>query len=119
MVLFLHLLGSIGLGFYLLLPFFSGRANNLPVLRSMNRVGMYLLILQFLTGGYLASQYDPTVAWYVTTAVLLVGLFAVTGIMGKKMKDGNAGAVQTLSAVNAILLILIVAIMYEPSWLPY
>ncbi|MFD2613472.1 hypothetical protein [Paenibacillus gansuensis] len=113
--LFIHLISAVGLGFYLLLPFVSGQANNLPVLRSMNRIGTYLLIVQFLTGGYLVSKYDLSVAWMVVSIVLLLAIFALTGIMGKKMKEGNTSSVQTLSAVNAVLLVVTVYIMSHPD----
>lgn len=117
-VLFLHLLGAIAVGFYLLMPFLTGNTENYPALRTMNRVGQYLLIVQFLTGGYLIAKFDSlSVAWMVVSIVLWLAIIALSGIMGKKMKESKVSSVRTLSTIVSIILIVITLLMYKPDLL--
>lgn len=94
-ILFLHLAGSIAMGYYLLLPFllrrlgsFSGetQAGYIGGLYKINRISQYLLVLQFITGGYLLSKGDYSPVW--TSAVLFLFLLvsAMAGMMGRPMK---------------------------------
>lgn len=133
-VLFLHLLGSVGLGFYLLLPFFSMKLKGLSPagqigyakgIHGLNRIGQWLLIVQFLTGGYLISSSNVSVPWIVVSIVLFLALGAASGMVAGPLKriigqDGNAGAaapkdssrLNAFSGVAAILVVLLLILMY-------
>ncbi|CAM4117974.1 hypothetical protein L1N85_02765 [Paenibacillus alkaliterrae] len=94
-MLFLHVLGAVGMGFYVVLPFMVGRASNLAGLGqggladgliSANRIVQYFLIVQLLTGGYMISQADYTVAWMVIVVLLFLAIGALGGIITKPLK---------------------------------
>ncbi|HEY0827099.1 MAG TPA: hypothetical protein VGE40_03315 [Bacilli bacterium] len=135
-IVFLHVLGAIGTGFYLLLPFLFLRLGALSSsaqdglvsgLFTANRIGQYLLVVQFLTGGYLISQGEYSVAWMVVVIVLFVGAAALAGIMSKPMKAlmanakaGKASAaeaakIKNFSFIIAILLVVIIVLMNYPA----
>lgn len=138
LILFLHLLGSTGMGFYLLLPFLAGRIGGKPdgglsgfagLLVTANRVGQYMLIVQFLTGGYLISQSEYSAAWSVIIGLLFIGIAAIAGIMGKPLKrlrdnpqqgDGegaDAGKVRRFGTVIGILYFVMLVLMKYPELL--
>ncbi|WP_199615703.1 hypothetical protein [Paenibacillus alkalitolerans] len=138
-VLFLHVLGSLAVGFYLLLPFVAARMGTLEPaaqvgyakgLHNLNRVGQWLLIVQFLTGGYLISQYDLSVLWMVVVIVLFVALGAMTGMLGGPLKrviasggegkqaaQRDASRVVMFSGIAAVLVFVLLLLMYYPQWL--
>ena len=82
-ILFLHILGAVGMGFYLVFPVFAARISSLnkqaqegyvQALVTANRFGQFLLIVQFLTGGYLIGKYKDIIlspAWMAVAIVLL------------------------------------------------
>ncbi|MGN7454716.1 hypothetical protein ACTHPH_07865 [Paenibacillus pasadenensis] len=129
-MVFLHVLGAGGLGFYLILPFLVGRASRLAGagqqglaegLVTGNRIAQYFLILQFLTGGYLISKADYTVAWMILSIVLFLAIAALGGIQTKPLKgivsQIQAGQSATASIAKVrmfsfILLALYVVILY-------
>ncbi|QJC54418.1 hypothetical protein HGI30_16370 [Paenibacillus albicereus] len=129
-MVFLHVLGAGGLGFYLILPFLVGRASRLAGagqqglaegLVTGNKIAQYFLILQFLTGGYLISKADYTVAWMVLSIVLFLAIAALGGIQTKPLKgivsqiQAGQSATASIAKVRTfsfILLILYVVIMY-------
>ncbi len=136
-MLLLHVIGALGLGYYLLLPFLfvparaltgSARSGYFRGLHKTNLVAMYFLVVQLLTGGYLVSQNDYTPLWMILAIVLLIAVGALTGIMGKRMKiaarkmgeDGNAdrdiAAARLLSVINGIVLLVIVILMVYPAY---
>ncbi|SES93933.1 hypothetical protein [Paenibacillus sp. NFR01] len=99
-VFFLHMIGTLALGFYLVLPFILGQAEKLSVsaregtlnaVGGLNRFAQYGLVLQLLSGGYLLSDGDYSVAWMVVVVVLLLALFAIGGMMGKPLRLASAG----------------------------
>ncbi|PLT46984.1 hypothetical protein B8V81_1208 [Paenibacillus pasadenensis] len=129
-MVFLHVLGAGGLGFYLILPFLVGRASRLAGagqqglaegLVTGNRIAQYFLILQFLTGGYLISKADYTVAWMILSIVLFLAIAALGGIQTKPLK-GIVSQIQAGQSATAniakvrmfsfILLALYVVILY-------
>lgn len=131
-MIFLHVLGSLALGFYIVLPFVVGRVNSLSLpaqegtvsaVRTLNRFGQYGLILQFLTGGYLISKADYSTTWIVVVIVLFLAAGALSGIIGKPLRlavegiraknevTDHIGKVRTLSSVLAIVIVVIVYFM--------
>ncbi|WP_128894703.1 hypothetical protein [Longirhabdus pacifica] len=91
----------------------------------INRIGQYLLVVGFLTGGYMVSKFDYTLLWMILAILLLLVMFAMSGMMTKPLKafkkgEGNpalAKKVLIFSVVNALTVIAIVVIMYHPEWL--
>ncbi len=132
----LHGLGAIAVGFYLILPFLTGKLSILSgdalqgytrVLFSLNRLGQYFLIIQFITGGYLISKAEYTWAWIILVLVLFIIVGALPGIMGKSLKrvlnpsEGSSAAqsvskIKTFSIVIAIVLLGLIYLMYYPMY---
>jgi len=131
----LHLLGAIIMGYYLLLPFMAGKLAALAgesrkgfatSVRAFNTFAQIVLVVQLLTGGYLMSLGDYSVPWMVATIVLVLLIGAFSGMLGKPLKrvlqsaDSNGSDVKRIrlfSALTAVSFLLIVIIMFEPSWL--
>lgn len=129
-MLLLHVLGAVGMGFYVVLPIMVGRASKLAGvgqggladgLLSANRVAQYFLVLQLLTGGYLMSQNDYSVAWMVIIIVLFLGIAALGGIISKPLKlvvasiqEGKSASAHINKArvMSIIVLVLYIAIIY-------
>ncbi|MFD2116521.1 hypothetical protein ACFSTH_07440 [Paenibacillus yanchengensis] len=110
-MLLLHVIGAAGMGFYLVLPFMIGRASKLSGtgqgglsegLLVANRMAQYFLILQFLTGGYLISKGDYSVAWMIIIVLLFLGIAAVGGIVTKPLKQIKVSIEQGQSATAHI-----------------
>lgn len=135
-LIYLHVVAAVFMGFYLVLPFLSGRlaaltgdklAGYLQVLFGMNRAGQWMIWIAFLTGGYLISKKPYTVWWMALVIVLFLAIAAVAGIMGKRMrltladpsgekKSQYLGAVRTLSLINGVLYFAIVTVMQFPFY---
>lgn len=124
-MIFLHVLGAIGMGFYIVLPIMIGRATKLAGvgqagladgLASANRIIQYFLIVQLLTGGYLMSQGDYTVAWMIIVIILFLAIAAISGIMSKPLKQivssNQAGQSATGHIMKARMFSLIVLVLY-------
>lgn len=97
---FLHMIGTLALGFYLVLPFILSGAQKLSApakegtlnaISGFNRFAQYGLVIQLLSGGYLMTKGDYTVAWMVVVVVLLLAMFALGGIIGKPLRLATAG----------------------------
>lgn len=97
---FLHMIGTLALGFYLVLPFIlSGTAKlsspakegTLSAINGFNRFAQYGLVIQLLTGGYMMSQGEYSIAWMTVVVVLLLAMFALGGIMSKPLRLAAAG----------------------------
>ncbi|HZG57676.1 hypothetical protein [Paenibacillus sp.] len=136
-VLFLHVLGALTVGFYLLLPFVVSKLKGLNPqaqvgfarsIFGLNRVGQWLLIVQFLTGGYLISKYELSVAWMIVVIVLFVALGAVSGMIAGPLKriiahggEGKAAAAKDASKLSAfsgaasLLVLVLLFLMYYPG----
>ena len=135
--LFLHVIGAVGLGFYLILPLIllrlkalSGNSlvDYLGGLYSTSRVMQYLLVVQLLIGGYLMSKIDYSVLWMVFSIGLLVVIGAISGIMNGKMKkaikdlkNGGTGtdfiaSIKMMSYIVTIALIVILYFMMFPQY---
>jgi hypothetical protein len=136
LILFVHLLASIGMGFYLLLPFLvqrlEGRQNAVlggvaGVLVTANRVGQYLLILQFLTGGYMISKADYSYLWMVLTGIIFLAMAACAGMLGKPLKrfrdahlegksaEGEVGRIRTLGVLIGVSFAVMIFLMKYPE----
>jgi len=129
-MLFLHVIGAVGMGFYIVLPIMLGRATKLAGvgqggladgLRSANRIAQYFLVLQLLSGGYLVSQADYTVAWMVIVVLLFLAIAALGGIISKPLKlvvasiqEGKSASAHINKArvMSIIVLVLYIAIIY-------
>lgn len=129
-MLLLHVLGAVGMGFYVVLPIMLGRASKLAGvgqegladgLLSANRIAQYFLIVQLLTGGYLMSQADYSVSWMVIVILLFLGVAALGGIISKPLKlvvasiqEGKSATAHINKArvMSIIVLVLYIAIIY-------
>ncbi len=138
-LLFIHVLGAVGMGFYLLMPFIGGKlggadlvqqAGIVRIFYKANKIAQYLVLAQFLTGGYLMSLNEAlSYTWMAVTVVLLIVIGAISGIMGVNLKrmlqaieagnssDVNAVKVKTFSWVLFVLLIVMLLIMNQPELL--
>lgn len=132
---FIHVLSAIVALFYLALPFLAAsgvRADNnrggtYGFLVTGNRIGQYILVLLFLSGGYMSSKAGVSIAWTIVATVLILAMFALTGIMSKPLKsvrsgllDANALAqavakIRKLGWINALVLVVLVVLMLNPT----
>ncbi|KTD85700.1 MULTISPECIES: hypothetical protein [Paenibacillus] len=129
---FLHMIGTLALGFYLVLPFIIGRAEKLSpaakegtlsAVTGFNRFAQYGLVIQLLTGGYMMTKGEYSVAWMIIIVVLLLAMFALGGIMSKPLRlaaagirenrdvKAETGKLRTLSALLSVSLLLMVFFM--------
>ncbi|MFS0727312.1 hypothetical protein [Paenibacillus sp. 1P07SE] len=134
---FLHVIGAVGMGFYVVLPFLIGRASRLAGegqsglaegLVSGNRIAQYFLILQLLTGGYLISQMEYAIFWIILTIVLFLAIAAVAGMMTKPIKQiaiaiqagqsasGHIGKARTMSFIVLLIYLVIIYLMKYPVY---
>ncbi|WP_080833847.1 DUF2269 family protein [Cohnella massiliensis] len=134
-MLFLHVVGAVGMGIYAVLPFVAARFRQLSTpaqeglangLVTAGRVGQFALVIQLLTGGYLISQADYTVPWMIVVVVMFVVMGAFTGIMQGPLKRIQAAAasntdasgaisrVQTLSVLTLIVFLVVLWLMQDP-----
>ncbi len=135
-MLFLHILGSAGMGFFLVLPFLAARFRILSTpsqegmadgLATAGRFAQYALIIQLLTGGYLVMAGDGyATGWIVLTLLLFLAIGATSGMIQKPIrriaeaarKHENASdainRVQTLGVITLLLYVAILWIMANP-----
>ena len=129
-MLFLHVLGATGMGFYIVMPVLVGRTSKLAGegqagladgLVSANRIAQYFLILQLLTGGYLMSQSKYAVLWMIIVTVLFLAIAALGGIISKPLKrivteiqTGQSASSHIAKArmLSVIVLIIYIVILY-------
>ena len=97
-----HILGAIMMGFYGVAPFIANRlktssvATQEGILSSMsiaNRIGQVMLIVQFLSGGYLMTFGDYSVLWMVLVVVVFLLIGAFSGMMGSALKKSLTAAI--------------------------
>ncbi|GGD74045.1 hypothetical protein [Paenibacillus nasutitermitis] len=136
-MIFLHVIGAVGMGFYIVLPFLVGRATKLDGagqagladgLVSANRISQYFLVLQLLTGGYLISQADYEVIWMIIVVVLFLAIAAIGGIVSKPLKQivtaihsgqsatSNIAKARTLSLIILLIYLVIIYFMKFPIY---
>jgi hypothetical protein len=128
---FLHAIGAVGMGIYLVLPFLVGRITQLSSegqsgfadgLLIANRVAQFCLLLQLLTGGYMMTMgTEYSVLWSTLTLVLFLGIGALSGIMAKPLKaivaaakagESAAGSISRVRLFSTLLFVLYVAIIF-------
>ncbi|MNP47349.1 hypothetical protein D3C76_1413990 [compost metagenome] len=68
----------------------AAKEGSAVAIRSFNVLAQVGLLIQFITGGYLMSQGDYSVAWMIVVVVLIVALFAISGMMSKPLKQAIA-----------------------------
>ncbi|MFF2887203.1 hypothetical protein [Paenibacillus sp. NPDC057967] len=138
-MMLLHVLGAVGMGFYIVLPIMLGGASKLAGtgqgglasgLLSANRIAQYFLVLQLLTGGYLMSQGDYAVIWMIIVTVLFLAIAAIGGIISKPLKlvvsqiqagQSASAPINKAKVMSLIILVLYVAMIYfmvEPIYKP-
>lgn len=94
---FLHVLGALFLGSFLVLPFaihnlYSRTGKelmaSLHTILSFTRAGHYALIVLFLTGGGLVMGYSafPSILWVVIAGLFLIVIGGLIGMIGKELK---------------------------------
>lgn len=129
----LHVLSAVGIGFYMILPFVAARLSSLDAgklpgyagsLVTMNRIGQYILVVTFLTGGAMVSKAPVSTAWWILATILVVIIFATAGMMTRPLKKlaeqgmealTQASKIRVFSAINALALLLAVLLMVNPS----
>lgn len=133
----LHMIGTAALGFYLILPFIvsgiqklslGAKEGGVNTVRVANRFAQYGLVIQLITGGYMMSKGDYSVAWMIIVTLVLLAMFAIGGIMGKPLKGALAGIrekrevtaeiakLRTFSFILAILLLVMIYFMVYPLY---
>lgn len=132
-LMLVHILGAVFMGFYGIAPFLAGRlkasspAVQEGVISNMsfaNRIGQVMLIVQFLTGGYMLSQGNEySVLWMVLSIVVFLAIGAFSGMMGSALKKSllsakgdksHAGAldkVKTFSTMAFVSYMVIIVLM--------
>jgi hypothetical protein len=134
-IVFLHVLGAIGLGYYLVLPLLmrnitriSGQAleSYLTGLYGTSRISQYLLVLQLLTGGYMMSKANYTVAWIISSIGFFLVIGAISGIMNKTMKttikdiqaggsgEAHLSSLRLFSVIVSLSMLIIIYFMMYP-----
>jgi hypothetical protein len=131
-MLFLHVVGAVGMGIYAILPFLAAKFSKLSGaaqeglasgLMTAARIGQYSLILQLLTGGYLISQSDTkyAVGWMIMVLVLFVAIGALSGIVQAPIKrivtaakngQDTSTSVARVRTLSVIILILFLVILW-------
>jgi hypothetical protein len=129
-LLFLHAVGAVGMGIYLLLPFLVGRITQLSSegqsgfadgLITANRVAQMCLVVQLLTGLYLMTMSHYSALWSTLTLVLFLGIGAIGGVMAKSLKaivaaakagESASGSIARVRLFSILLLVLYVAIIF-------
>ncbi|AZK48093.1 hypothetical protein [Paenibacillus lentus] len=131
-MLFLHIIGAMALGFYLVLPFVFGAVSKLSLaaqegtlsaVKSLNRFAQIGLVIQLLTGGYLVGKGNYSVLWMVVVVILFLVIGALGGVMAKPLKQAigsirenkkitaEAGKLRTLGMLLSVSVILISFLM--------
>ncbi|MEF3303805.1 hypothetical protein [Paenibacillus sp. GYB003] len=122
----IHVLSALALIFYILLPFLVGGATNRTTAIALsrgNRIGQYVLILAFLSGGYMVSKAEYSVWWMVLAVVLILVMFAMTGMASKPFKaliggDTAGGALRKLrmfTLIGGVSYVLLLGMMLGPK----
>ncbi|MFD0588347.1 hypothetical protein ACFQZE_10065 [Paenibacillus sp. GCM10027627] len=129
-MMLLHVLGAVGMGFYIVLPIMlggaskaegNGQAGLAGGLLSANRIAQYFLIIQLLTGGYLMAQGEYAVIWMIIVTALFLGIAAVGGIVTKPLKlvvssiqNGQSASahINKAKVLSLVVLVLYVAMIF-------
>ncbi|MFD1427557.1 hypothetical protein [Kroppenstedtia sanguinis] len=87
LMLFFHVIGAVGMGFYLLLPFFLQKVflQERSVLHAMywtNFITQWVLVVQFFSGGYLYIRGEYPFHWMIGVAVIFTAIGGFGGMFG-------------------------------------
>ena len=94
-IYFLHIVGALSMGFYLLLPFMVCTTNNstsvfqigmMNGIRVFNRYSQAGLILQLITGVYLLTKGKYSHLWVGVVTILFLCVAALAGMMGRPIR---------------------------------
>ncbi|WP_223068592.1 hypothetical protein [Paenibacillus caui] len=132
-ILFLHILGALSLGFYLVLPFVAGgiarlsaaaREGMLSAVGSLNRYAQYGLVLQLLTGIYLVIKGEYTVLWTIVVTVLFLLAGALSGMLGKPLRlakeaSGKSDSGAPLSKIRSYSSLLALTVLVLTFFMIY
>lgn len=122
-----HVLSALALIFYILLPFLAGGAVNRSTAIALsrgNRIGQYVLVLAFLSGGYMVSKAEYPIWWMVLSVVFVLAMFATTGMASKPFKkliagdNANGASLRKLrifTLISAISYVVLLAMMLGPK----
>lgn len=130
---FIHVIGSLAMGFYLLLPFVLGKIDRmtpavqegtLSAVQLLNRLAQFALILVLVSGVYMIVAWNSySVAWIVVVVLLFLAISGIAGAMGKPLRlsleairnqqpmTQYAGKMRMFSTLLAVFLILITFLM--------
>ncbi|MCC3381579.1 hypothetical protein ACFQ5D_07080 [Paenibacillus farraposensis] len=130
---FIHVIGSLAMGFYLLLPFVLGKIDRmtpavqegtLSAVQLLNRLAQFALILMLVSGVYMIVAWNSySVAWIVVVVLLFLAISGIAGAMGKPLRlsleairnqqpmTQYAGKMRMFSTLLAVFLILITFLM--------
>ena len=135
-VLLLHVIGAVGLGYYLILPLILRRTIKLSGaslldytkgVYGISRVMQYVLLVQFITGGYIMGG-NYSVAWMIISIGIIVLIGAISGMMNGKLKkaihqlqsggktEEHFASIRLFSWIVMIALILILYYMMNPQY---
>ena len=127
-MLFVHIIGALALGFYLVLPFVFAKVNKLSIpaqegtvslISSLNRFAQIGLVIQLLTGGYMVGKGKFSIVWMIVVVVLFLIIGALSGMMGKPLRlalqnikqknslQAHLGKLKMLSTALSITVIVI------------
>jgi hypothetical protein len=136
-MIFLHVIGAVGLGFYLIIPLLLLRVYKLtgsPLegylsgLYATSRIMQYLLIVQLLTGGYLMAKLPYSTLWMVLTILFFIVVGAISGMLNGKMKkaikDLNSGgngssymrSIKIYSYITSVSMLIVLYFMMYPTF---
>lgn len=128
-MLFLHVLGAIGMGYYLLLPLFLRvkileSRSVLHVFYWLNFTVQWILVAQFLTGLYLYFYGNYPVLWITLVAIVFLGIGGFGGMFGYYIRkflqtsDTMEGhwlkKIRLHGILTSICMFLIVILMLHP-----
>lgn len=125
-ILFLHIVGSLALGFYLVLPFVvagisrlsvSAREGAFAIIALLNRYAQYGLLLQLLTGIYLVAKGSYSVAWSIVVTVLFLIAGGLSGMLGKplrlaKEKEAQEDAFRKVRNFSSIIALSVLVLSF-------
>ena len=134
-MVFLHVVGAVILGYYLILPFLLLRTKHLSGeslgsyvenLHKASSIVQYALIIELLTGGYMMINADYAVMWIILGFVFFLLVGALSGIMNKNMKTALSqlssgqpaeqplGTAKSLGIIVCLSLLVVLYLMMYP-----
>ncbi|WP_139179424.1 hypothetical protein [Lihuaxuella thermophila] len=132
-ILFFHVLGAVGMGFYLVLPFFLQRMvlqnrSVLHVLYWLNFLSQWILVVQLFTGGYLYTKGEYSAQWTILVALAYLAIGGFGGMFGYHIRhflksprkyelEPWMRKVRFFGLLTAVSMFMIVVLMLFPYWI--